>query len=111
MEPLRREVMAPRSPVGWLGPLFVLGSTMALTMAMAAMALTPRSRHCHRSRPAMKAVPPRVDLRAVEAQRRVLSRAPGLMQDRAECGAPVYRAMPNGMVDATFEVCARPSRR
>jgi hypothetical protein len=94
MEPLRREVMAPRHPVGLLGPLFVLGSTLALTMAMAAMALAPHPRHHHRTRPVMRA----------PASAPAVHPIP-LTDDQRRCGAPVYRARADGMVDATYEVC------
>ena len=104
MEPLRREVLPPRSwaatrGVAWLGPLFVLGSTLALAMAMAAMALSPRPHVHHHRRPH-----PALELRA--AQARVIDEVRALDAEvRARCGAPVYHARADGMVDVSYELC------
>lgn len=113
MEPLRREVMAPRHPVGLLGPLFVLGSTLALTMAMAAMALAPRPRHVQRydvrplHRHHLEHRVPRAPVQAIPVE--VIG---DRFEDATRCGAPVYHARGDGTVDVTYEVCAdRPARR
>lgn len=101
MEPLRREVLAPtridpRGAIGWLGAVGVLGTTLALAMATATMALAPRS-HRHRCGRALH--------RAAVAPPVMPTPAPPI--DR-RCGAPVLRARGDGMVDVTYEVCARP---
>ena len=118
MDPLRREVMAPRRPVGLLGPLFVLGSTLSLALAMAAMTLTPRPHHRghgmhghgHGYRAAAAAE--RAHRAHVQAQRQAAAR-PAAAEVDGRCGAPVYHANADGSYDATFEVCtdAPPPRR
>lgn len=93
MEPLRREVLPPRQPAGLLGPLFVLGSTLALAMAMAAMALAPRPR----------AHPPRPRVIHFAPTPRIVP-APAPMVE-PHCRAAIYR--PDGAaIEATFESCA-----
>jgi|GEM_PF-2675261 len=109
MDPLRREVLAPRRPAGLLGPLFVLGSTLTLAMAMATMALAPHARHHGRYyRPAMQHHVTPHELGRLRAE----PRGYGSELDARNCQRPVYHANADGTVDATFEVCAdRPSRR
>lgn len=113
MEPLRREVLPPRSwaatrGVAWLGPLFVLGSTLALAMAMAAMALSPRPhpRHVHFDRAPAVQRPAHPRVTTESAARLRLRLEASLAEDvRARCGAPVYHARADGMVDVSYELC------
>lgn len=95
MEPLRREVLPARQPAGLLGPLFVLGSTLALAMAMAAMALAPRPHHR-----------PRVYHRPVYVPAPRIVVEPPQTPDPA-CRSAVYRHG-GGAVDGTYESCAPP---
>ena len=118
MDPLRREVMAPRRPVGLLGPLFVIGSTLSLALGMAALTMTPQ--HAHRSHGMHShghAYRPDAAERAHRAHA-MAQRAEVALRGRAaevdgRCGAPVYHANADGSYDATYEVCANapPPRR
>ena len=95
----------------------VVLATLMVSLAMAAMALVPRPTTCRGpvarpspvgSRPngaptrdALLRVPA-VELRAID-----IELVPMTPEHAARCREPVHRALPDGTVEVTFEMCGR----
>lgn len=106
MGEFRREVLParPAPSLGLTAPLVVLMGTLFVTVAMAAMAMVPRTTpRCHGR---VTPIHPPPAVRTAPAAPAPVA-APEL--DRVQCRAPVHRANPDGTVAVTFSLCAGPS--
>lgn len=103
MGEFRREVLPPRAIGGLTVPMAVVLATLMVSLAMAAMALVPRpSTRC--AGPRMRAAPvvTPAALRAID-----IELVPMTPEHAARCRVPVRRALPDGTVEVTLEMCGR----
>lgn len=102
MGEFRREVLPPRAVGGLTVPMAVVLATLMVSLAMAAMALVPRpTARCSGPRARVVPVVAPTALHAIDVEL-----APMTPEHAARCRAPVHRALPDGTVETTFELCS-----